>query len=318
MTYTARFRACLAEVLRWEGGWSNDPFDTGGPTNKGITLGVYAGYIGALGVAISTDSRGRITVIDRWAYERLIEELRTIPDATVAAIYHKNYWQAVRGDELPVGVDLAVFDFAVNSGPPRAIRHLQRVLGVTQDGHMGPMTLAAARAADPATLIPKLMDSRVQFLRQIDVFWRFGKGWLRRTSGVQQASVASLGLPFPAPPGRGHTTAVAAWATTATPEPLPDPDAQSATQGRARVAESVSMAQSSTGRAAEAAGGLSGVQVGVEVSSAAARARDAGGGFDVLAFALTLAQSPTFWLAAGALAAAAYVWLERRRKILIG
>jgi lysozyme family protein len=313
---TPRFRACLAETLRWEGGWSNDPFDPGGPTNKGITLGVYAGYIGALGVAISTDPRGRITIIDQWAYDRLIEELRTISDATVAAIYHKNYWLAVRGDELPVGVDLAVFDFAVNSGPPRAIRHLQRAIGVTQDGHMGPMTLAAARAADPATLIPKLMDSRVQFLRQIDVFWRFGKGWLRRTAGVQQASVASLtwpGMLNERPPRLPDD-----WHAVATPEPLPDPDAQSATQGRARVAEPASMAASSTGQAATVGAVMGSGQLGVDVAAAAARSRGGDGAFDVLGFVLSLAQSPTFWLALVGVASAAYVWLERRRKLALG
>lgn len=314
MTRSPRFRACLAEVLKWEGGFSDDPFDPGGPTNKGITIGVYAGFVGALGVALEIGANGRVKALDQWAYYQLVDELRTIPDDLVAEIYHRNYWLPVTGDELPVGIDLAVFDFAVNSGPPRAIRHLQKVLGVGIDGHMGAITLAAAHRADPAAVIPKLMDSRRTFLRQIKHFWRFGKGWMRRVDGVQGNALALV----PAVTFKSTTTApppLPAWSTVVTP--LPDPDAQSATQGRAMVSDSAGMAQSKTGRAAETIGGLGSVQLGVEVSSAAARAR-VPGGFDALGFALSLAQSPSFWVAASIVGGAAYVWLERQRKARLG
>jgi lysozyme family protein len=312
MATSPRFRACLAETLRWEGGWSNDPFDTGGATNRGITIGVYAAWVGALGVALKTDARGRVTILDQWTYQQLVEELRTIPDTVVAEIYHRQYWQPVHGDDLPPGIDCAVFDFAVNSGPSRAIRHLQKVLGVTVDGHIGAATIAAARQADPAVVVTKLMDSRRQFLRQIDVFWRFGKGWLRRADGVQASAMrfASLGAPRMA----GQPPPIPAW-ETAVAAPLDDPDAQSATQGRAVVAEATRMTDSHTGRAAETVGGLGSAQLGVEVAGAAARAR-APGGFDALGFALSLAQSPSFWIAAGVVGGAAYVWLERRRKTI--
>jgi len=301
MTYSPRFHACLAEVLKWEGGWSNDPFDPGGATNKGITIGVYAAYVGA----------GDAGLRDDWAREELLQELRSIDDATVAAIYHKNYWQLVRGDDLPVGIDLAVFDFAVNSGPGRAIKHLQKVLGVGIDGHIGPRTLDAARAADPAAVIPQLMDSRRTFLRQIKHFWRFGKGWLRRVDGVQGSALASVTLTADA---RARSRAIAAWSTSAQP-PLPDPDAQSATQARATRNERGGMAQSSTARASELGGGLGAGGVGIEVAKAASRAR-VPGGFDAVEFLLALAQSPAFWLSAGIIASAAYVWLERRRNAL--
>lgn len=300
MTRSPRFRACLAEVLKWEGGWSDDPFDPGGPTNKGITIGVYAAFVGA--------------PIDHFTTPLLREDLRNISDQLVAEIYHRNYWLPVSGDELPLGIDLAVFDFAVNSGPPRAIRHLQKVLGVGIDGHMGVITLAAAHRADPAVVIPKLMDSRRSFLRQIKIFWRFGKGWLRRVDGVQGNALALVPIsmfksaPTAPPP-------LPAWSTVVTP--LPDPDAQSATQGRAMVSDTAGMAQSKTGRAAETLGGLGSVQLGVEVSGAAARAR-VPGGFDALGFALSLAQSPSFWVAAGVVGGAAYVWLERQRKARLG
>ncbi len=336
---TPRFRVCLAEVLRWEGGWSNDPFDTGGPTNRGITIGVYAAYVGALGVVLTTDTRGRVTVLDEWGYKQLVEELRRIPADVVAEIYHRQYWRPICGDDLPIGIDLAAFDFAVNSGPTRAVKHLQKVLGVTIDGHIGAATLAAARAADPAVVVAQFLDSRRSFLRQIDVFWRFGRGWLRRVDGVQGAAMASLasapsdahfasGARGPSGADRGPVIAgaradqhpagrpppVPQWTTTVAAAPLPDPDAQSATQGRAVVTEAATMTGSSTGRAAEAAGGLGSAQLGVEVASAATRARAPGGSFDVLGFALALAQSPSFWIAAGVVGSAAYIWLERQRK----
>lgn len=300
MTRSPRFRACLAEVLKWEGGWSDDPFDPGGATNKGITIGVYAAFVGA--------------PLDYITMPVLREELRNISDDLVAEIYHRNYWMAVRGDELPVGIDLAVFDFAVNSGPPRAIRHLQKVLGVAIDGHMGAITLATAHRADPAVVIPQLMDSRRTFLRQIKHFWRFGNGWLRRVDGVQGNAMALLPRP---PAARAPTVPppLPEWSTVVTP--LPDPDAQSATQGRAMVSDSAGMAQSKTGRAAETVGGLGSVQLGVEVSSAAARARGPGG-FDVLGFVLSLAQSTSFWIAVSVVVGAAYVWLERQRKVRLG
>ena len=321
MTTSPRFRACLAETLRWEGGWSDDPHDTGGATNKGITIGVYAGYVGALGTALKTDARGRVTVLDQWAYQQLVEELRTISDTMVAEIYHRQYWQPVRGGDLPPGIDCAVFDFAVNSGVGRAIRHLQKVLGVTVDGHIGAATIAAARQADPAVIVPKLMDSRRQFLRQIDVFWRFGKGWLRRVDGVEARAMTFAALGASRPPGTPPPIPAPQGATpnqwqTAVAAPLPDPDAQSATQGRATATEATSLRQSNTARGAETIGGLGSVQLGVEVSTAAASARGPAG-FDWLGFGLSLAQSPLFWASAGFIAAAAFIWLERRRKTLV-
>ena len=117
---TDRFDTCLAETLKWEGGWSNHPRDPGGPTMRGIIQRVYDGW---------RDNHG----LPR-------RSVREIADHELRDIYRRSYWDQVRGDELPPGVDLAVFDFAVNSGPARAAKYLQRVLGVKVDGHIGPAT----------------------------------------------------------------------------------------------------------------------------------------------------------------------------------
>lgn len=307
---TSRFDTCLAETLHWEGGWSDDPHDPGGPTNKGIILAVFAAW---RGVTLTPETR-----------DGLIADLRAISAREVAEIYRRQYWDAMRCDDLPPPLDLAVFDFGVNSGVSRAIKHLQRALGVTADGHFGAATMAAVQCSDPAAIAAAVIESRRTFLRQIPHFWRFGKGWLRRCDGIEAACTAI------AAPRRPLATVIRDWPAEVTParipvrpshaEPLPDPDAQSATQARATAPDTQSMGQSSTARAAEAAGGLSGAQLGVEVASAASRARTGATSlFDgLLMFVLALAQSPTFWIAVGMFASAAYVWLERRRRLALG
>ena len=192
-----RFQACLAETLRWEGGWSNHPQDPGGATMKGVIQRVYDGWR------------------ERQSLPR--QSVRSISDAELQSIYRENYWQMVAGDTLPAGLDLAVFDFGVNSGPTRAVRYLQACLGIAQDGHMGAVTITAANRADVRELIASYMAARRGFIRQIGTYPTFGKGWERRCNGIEAACLAMVG---PAPPAPA-------------PQPLPDADAQSESQGRA-------------------------------------------------------------------------------------
>jgi lysozyme family protein len=206
---TDRFPACLAETLRHEGGWSEVREDPGGATMKGVTIAVYAGYIGIPLTPATTPS--------------LKARLRNITDAELKAIYGKNYWGAARCGEMPVGVDLAVFDVAVNSGVGRAAKLLQKVVGATQDGHIGAATLAAVKRADPPSVVRNLMAERRAFLRRLPTFWRFGTGWMRRCDAIEAAAIAASG-----PAGLDDTITV-----VTAPAPLPDADAQSATQGRA-------------------------------------------------------------------------------------
>lgn len=299
-TYSPTFRRALAETLTYEGGWSDDLFDPGGATNKGITIKTYAAHVGA--------------PIDGVSLEILREELRNIDFQTVAEIYHANYWQLIRGDELPPAIAAALFDFAVNSGPPRAIRHLQRALGVAEDGHMGPVTIAAVRGSDQAAIVRSLMSTRRTFLRALPHFWRFGKGWLARCDGVERSC---LGGPMLA----NENSVAGPWSADVAPAlglVSADPDKQSASQGRATATEASTMTASTTGRAAEVAGGVSGVQIGTDVAGAMARVQTGGKPLDLMALLLDLAQRPTFWLAVAGVASAAYVWFERRRKNVMG
>jgi hypothetical protein len=116
-------------------------------------------------------------------------DMRNLTPADVKPLYKRKYWDKVSGDLLPAGLDYAVFDAAINSGPGRAAKWLQEVAGVTADGSIGPATLKAIDAFKTSDLIAKYNDKRLQFLESLPTFSTFGKGWSNRVSSVQ--SIAS-------------------------------------------------------------------------------------------------------------------------------
>lgn len=162
------YDACYAITLKWEGGYVNHPKDPGGATNRGVIQRVYDGYRRRKGLPT--------------------QSVRAISDDEVREIYRTQYWNAVRGDDLPAGVDLAVWDFGVNSGPSRAIKYLQRILGVRQDGKIGEVTLAAVAERDPRELAVKLCNDRLAFVMRLRTWPTFGKGWKRRIDSVRTAA----------------------------------------------------------------------------------------------------------------------------------
>lgn len=161
----ANYTDALARVLAHEGGYVNHPRDPGGATNRGVTQRVY----------------------DDWRVNRRLHprSVKHIQQNEVEEIYRKQYWDAVKGDELPTGVDYAIFDLAVNSGTNRAVRFLQRAAGVLEDGKLGPITLAAVKAIPPKLLVDTICDERICFLKSLSTFSTFGKGWTRRVSDVR-------------------------------------------------------------------------------------------------------------------------------------
>ena len=175
------FERSLKLVLKHEGGFVNHPSDPGGATNKGITIATYRRYVKKNGT---------------------VADLKEITDAQVAFTYRKQYWDAVGGSALPSGVDYAVFDFGVNSGPSRAIKFLQRVVGVEQDGTIGPATLRAVNARNAADIIQDLCNARMKFLRGLKTWGTFGRGWTSRVVGVEDEALKmakSVAKPSPAP-----------------------------------------------------------------------------------------------------------------------
>lgn len=163
-----RFATCLPLILRYEGGYVNDPADHGGATNYGITQRVYDAWRESVG--------------------RPAQSVRVILSDEVAAIYERDYWKVVGADEMPAPLDLVCFDAAVNSGPKRAVVWLQRALGVADDGVVGPRTWAALRAAEPVALAGRCIDQREASLRKFATApgqAKFLNGWLRRTKDLR-------------------------------------------------------------------------------------------------------------------------------------
>jgi lysozyme family protein len=157
------FDRALKLVLKHEGGFVNHPRDPGGATNKGVTIATFR------------------RMIDRNA---TVADLKNITDAQLSSIYRKGYWDKVKADQLPSGLDYAVFDFGVNSGPGTAVKYLQRALGVKVDAVIGPQTIAAANAVGATETIRKLCAERLAYLQGLKTWTTFGKGWSSRVKGV--------------------------------------------------------------------------------------------------------------------------------------
>lgn len=160
---------CLPIVLKYEGGYSDHPKDPGGATNMGITIGRLS------------EVRGR---------QVSKAEVKALTKAEAQAIYDRYYWRPVRGDDLNYGVDLVVFDFGVNSGPARAAKYLQSVVGVRQDGKIGDETVRAANTKDGKAVIQKLCAKRLSFMRGLAIWNTFKGGWSRRVADVEARAVA--------------------------------------------------------------------------------------------------------------------------------
>ena len=165
------FSRSLTRVLVYEGGYSNHPADPGGATMKGVIQRVYDAYR------------------DRKGLQR--RSVRQLEESELQEIYKKQYCDAVKGDDLPPGVDLVVFDGAVISGPSQSAKWLQRALGVPADGHIGIVTLQAAKTVQNQDgLVDKICDQRLAFLRSLRTFSTFGKGWTRRVADVRSVGKA--------------------------------------------------------------------------------------------------------------------------------
>jgi len=165
------FNEALKAILKHEGGFVNHPKDPGGMTNLGVTKKVWEEWVG------------------KPVGEK---EMRALTPGTVAPMYKKKYWDAVKADELPTGLDYLMFDFAINAGPGRAAKTMQKAIGTTPDGAIGPKTMAALKAADPADLIAKFSMEKELFYKALPTFATFGKGWLRRVDEAKSHAVTML------------------------------------------------------------------------------------------------------------------------------
>jgi len=179
------FERALAHVLEMEGGFSDDAYDPGGPTNRGITLAVYASWKG-----VAADAG-------------LKEALKRIPYEEVRAIYAARYWTPAGCAELAPALAFFHFDAAVNHGVTGAIRLLQRAVATDVDGEIGPLTLAAIARLPLEDALNAYADARRERYRALPHFWRFGRGWLARvdTTLARALELAADSSSSPQPKG---------------------------------------------------------------------------------------------------------------------
>ena len=161
----------LAEVLKHEGGFVNHVKDPGGMTNLGVTKATWEEWVGH--------------PVDEKA-------MRALTPADVATMYKRKFWDKIAGDLLPKGIDYCVFDAAVNSGPGRASKWLQGVVGVDMDGSIGPKTLAAVKSFNPEQFISDYCRRRLSFMQDLPTWATFGKGWTKRVIEVEQTALKML------------------------------------------------------------------------------------------------------------------------------
>ena len=155
------FHNCILPLLQHEGGYVNDPHDPGGETNMGISKRSYPSV-----------------------------DIKNLTKEQACKIYQADYWNKISGDLLPSGLDMVVFDSAVNSGVRKATMWLQEVLGVTVDGVLGPKTLMALKGKDTSTLIDKYLDTRLAFLKSLPTWGRYKNGWTTRVKELRDLAHA--------------------------------------------------------------------------------------------------------------------------------
>lgn len=164
------FEKSLEMLLHHEGGYVWHPKDPGGETNLGVTRAVYEQWVGR-------------QVMDG--------EMKALTVADVAPIYKTNYWDKIKGDDpmMASGLDFAAFDWGVNSGTGRPARVIQKYIGATQDGAIGPKSLARLAENDPVKVIQYLYEQRQKFYERLPTFETFGKGWTRRNQETLKAAM---------------------------------------------------------------------------------------------------------------------------------
>ena len=165
------YQKCIETILHHEGGYVNHPSDPGGETNLGVTKRVY----------------------EDWGGTKDMKDL-TVED--VKPIYKKNYWDRIKGDDLPAGLDLCVFDFGVNAGTGRSAKYLQTMIGTVADGGIGPNTLLALgnyiEEVGVEDAIRNFQKARQEYYESLSTFETFGRGWTRRVDETTELAVSMI------------------------------------------------------------------------------------------------------------------------------
>jgi len=163
------YKEAMSKVFLDEGGYTNDAADPGGPTNWGITIHDARMY---------------------WKSQATAQDVKEMPQNIAEDIYDKHYAKPLRYADLPPGVDYAVLDYGINSGISRSAKVLQGVVGTIRDGQIGPITLAAVDKMDPVSIINAIYNERLAFLKRLNTWPVFGRGWSRRVKEGRELALS--------------------------------------------------------------------------------------------------------------------------------
>ncbi len=170
------FDAAFDRLIGNEGGYVDRPDDPGGETSWGITWPVLHQAIAQSIVPPETT-------------------IATLTREQARPIYRAIFWDRARMDEFDPAVAFQTFDIAVNSGIETGVRLLQRAAGMAEDGHIGPVTIAAVRAMPVAKLLMLLIAERIDFWRKLSVWPKFGNGWAGRAAKDLRYAAQDFGAP---------------------------------------------------------------------------------------------------------------------------
>lgn len=185
------YNEAMIRVYQDEGGYTNDAADPGGPTNYGITIHDARMY---------------------WKADASASDVRALSKSVAAEIYQKHYATPLHYSDLPPGVDYAVLDYGINSGISRAAKVLQYVVGVPEDGVIGPTTIAASKKYDPKIIVNAIYRERLAFLKRLPTWSTFGRGWSSRCSRGKALALSLISKYYQQP--QKESPSMFNWKTT--------------------------------------------------------------------------------------------------------
>lgn len=177
MTVANNFDEAVNLILKWEGYISDHPSDPGGLTKWGISLR----FLKMIGFDVTGDSR-----IDK-------ADIRALTIEQVKSLYKTYFWNFCDCDKMPYPIALCVFDCAVNQGPGRSIKFLQKAIDTKADGDFGPKSRQALAKSDINTTIYRFMARRAMHYTSLPSLLVFGLGWFRRLSDITLKAGIAIG-----------------------------------------------------------------------------------------------------------------------------
>jgi lysozyme family protein len=160
-------------LIGHEGGFTDNRADAGNWTGGKVGVGTLKGT--KYGIAANS-------------YPNL--DIKNLTLAQAKAIYKRDFWDKAKCDQMPPELAFHVFDMSVNSGVSRGVKILQKTVGTTQDGIIGPATLKAVQAMPMFNLVMIYNANRLQFYTSLSTFGTFGKGWTNRVANNLKLGVS--------------------------------------------------------------------------------------------------------------------------------